>query len=227
MSEQIENNEYNERDERDEHSSDNINAEQQEQNIIERSIKHVDSNTATEEEKLIVKLWKIGNFTTSINEIFDDIFPLNTKDSNIKNSFVNLENAFVNTYNTIYKSCGNSPVYACDTILQYLSDVFIGKIEEKNKKPSRTFVLLNFIRNEMEDDKWYTIEEMWNIIDLPEYREILKIGNIGLLLNACVQEGYFEEKRNISRGGKTLKRHFKKTDKVYLDFEEEKIGIRT
>ena len=175
MLEQIDNINHNEQDE---YSSDNINAEQQEQNIIERSIKHVDSNTATEEEKLIVKLWKIGNFTTSINEIYDDILPLNTEDSNIKNSFSNLENAFVNTYNTIYKSCGNSPVYACDTILQYLSDVFISKIEEKNKKPSRTFVLLNLIRNEMESDKWYTIEEMWNIIDIPEYKEILKIGNI-------------------------------------------------
>lgn len=203
---------------------DNFNMIQSEQGIIDRAKEHILSGTATEEDKLIVKLLNIGNFTTSVDRIFGNIQPLDIQDKNIKQSFIDLENAFVNTYNTIYKSCGNCPAYTFDNIIQYLSDVYIEKIEEKNTRPSRTFVLLELIRKEMESDKWYTIEEMWNIIDYQKYKEILKLGGMGLLLNACVQEGYFEEKRELSKIGKTLKRYFKKTEKEYLDFEEEKLN---
>lgn len=212
MSEHIENIENNELDT---HINDNFNVNQQEQNMIDKAIEHVNSNTATEEEKLIIKLWKIGNFTTSIDKIFGDIQPLDTQDENIKQSFINLENAFINTYNTIHKFCGNCPAYTFDNIIQYLSDVYISKIEEKRwSQPSRTFILLDLIRGEMENDKWYTIEDIWNILrtNYPKYKDILKRENIGLLLNTCVQEGYFEEKKDVSRG-KTLKRYLKKTKK--------------
>lgn len=188
-----------------------------EKNIIDKAMMHMKTNTATNEEKLLVKLYKNSRLEKSLDKIYDEIQPLNVKDTNIKNAFIDLENAFRKTFNTIYHNCGNCSEYAIDILIEYLEDVLIGKCSDKKENPSKTFILLDVIRDEMEKDKWYSINDMIDIIknEYSQYDNILNKNSLNLLINMCVQEGYFEVMEDSKKP-----RYFKKTEKKYLDFEE-------
>lgn len=199
-----------------------------EKDIIDRALQHVNSNVATDEEKLIVKLYKCDTMESILDKIHDDIQLSHESCKDIKQAFLDMENAWEKLFNTIYPYCGKCDEYACSVLFSFLEDTLINKFSSnKNNCVSRTFVLLGIIRDEMKEGQWYSMNEMYNIIikKYPEYKGILLRENMNLILTACVQEKYFEEKRegNSSPRGKTRRRYFKKTNKEYLDLEEEKI----
>lgn len=197
-----------------------------EKQIINSAIQHVKSNTASKEEKLLVKLY-LDKTTKFIDDIFYNISPKDSKSDNIVECFQELENSYRKVYNILYEHCGMYDDYVNDFLFDYLADVYINKLPTFDKKhPTRTFILLVVIRNEMESGKWYTLNDMLDIIknEYPEYDGIIKKENFMLLVTACEQEGFFEskEEKHMPRG-KVIKRYFKKTDKDYLDFKIEMV----
>lgn len=200
-----------------------------EQNLIKRAILHMKTHTATKEEQLLVKMYKMSKFQSALDKIYDEITPIDNSTYNLKDAFTNFENAFITTYNAIYPLCGNCIEYTMDNLYDYMGEVLTGKMNQNminSQKPTKTFILLDIIRDEMDDDKWYSMSEMYDLLNkyYPEYNGILKRENMMIIVEKCIADGYFDVfvQTNGGKNGKINKRLFKKTHKPYVDYIEEK-----
>lgn len=190
-----------------------------ERNIINKSIKHVQSNVATKEERLLVKLYRCSTLESSLDKLHEEIVIPNEKENTtIKKAFYDLENTWSNAFYCLRKYCGCDE-YTIDLLYSFLQDTLIGKIKS-TQKISKIFIVLDIIRESMEPECWYTMNDMFNMTkkNYTEYSDILKRENMGVLMTLYVEEGYFEEKREGRRYRNGQARYFKKTDKEYLDF---------
>lgn len=200
-----------------------------EKNIIKKALLHTRTNTASKEEKIIAKLCEYNKLQIDLNKIYDEIILTDTKDKAVKQAFQDLENAYRKAYNAIYDNYGRYHGYAFQVIIEYLQDVYVDKFtsldkENNNKIPTKTFILLELVRNEMTDD-WYSLTEIYKIVKevYPEYSSVLTRQNINLMINYFTEDGYFEEKREapIRRPEMVRHRYFRKTKKEYIDYIEQ------
>lgn len=188
-----------------------------EENILNNARMHVKSHTATKEEELLVKITSLYKFEKYLDMIHNEItLPNHFKEyESIKKAFFDFEYAWRKLYDIISPYCGNCDEYTFDLLYSYLEDTLINKFNSE-KKPSRTVILLGIIREEMEEGKWYTITDIFEILkSYPEYNKIFNRNNIGILLQVCTEEGYFIDNMN----GRI--HNYKKTNKKYLDLQED------
>ena len=186
-----------------------------EKHIIEIALEKVKNEDATEEQKIIVQLYNANSLRESLDCIYNTIKPLNTKDKTIKKTFENFECAIQRTYNTLYEHCGYSDQYTVANIIEYVQDFLVEKIDNSLKNnPSKKFILLTS-REEMDENKWYSLREIVDIINSNniDYNGLINKHNIALLMDECVEEEYFIEEERKTRGT----RYFMKTNKEYMD----------
>lgn len=202
-----------------------------ENNILMKAKMHVESHTATKEEQLLIKLKKCLMLEKGLDKLYDEAELLDSTNLNeltLKMAFSEFLTACQKLFSVLYPHCGYCDEYVIDIMHEYFRDISINKVSKNvsvKNEPSETFLILDVIRDNMKKEQWYTINEMYDFLkDYPEYKKILKRKNMSLLLDYCVQEGYFIEGIQTYPRGK-VGRCFKKTGKEYLDLKTDLLTV--
>ena len=188
-----------------------------ENGIINAAKNAVETKTASELQKVIAKMYDMLLLQESIDKVYNKIKPINIDEIGIEEIFQNYENSLKKLFDTLYDYCGSSYIYTCDTIIDYTECFLMDKIKLNNKYLSlrRLFILIT-CRKYMEEDKWYSINDIIDLIyNADEYDIAIPKQNINLLMKDCVEKGYFVEKDRECKMGTVGRLYFKKTDKKF------------
>lgn len=181
--------------------------------IIDRAIKNLKNGIATDEEKVIVKLYKHVTLERGFNNIYDHLKLPEWHDESIHNAFNDFEISLKKLYNTIRPFCGNYDQYTIELIYSYIDDFMINKTQ-KYTNPTAKFILYVVIRDEMDYGKYYSTKMLLDILknSYPQYLRSITYQKMRLLLELGVQEGYFVKEIDE----KTHPIYYTKTNKLYM-----------
>lgn len=191
-----------------------------EKHIIENAIQNVSEDRATEEQKILTELYYAYSLRKSLNNVYEKITPINTKEKDIIKIFQNFEDTVKTLYDLLYDYCGSSQTYTIDNIIEYTQDLLSEKIKiekSRNKNMIRKLFKVVTCRKYMEKDKWYNISDIIEIIKNNDadgfqfYRQ-----NLALIMTDLVERGYFTEKSRKVFAGSSGMRYFMKTDKKFI-----------